>query len=87
LLQDQSYAHGKTEEWIQSISDQAQEALAPFRETFKIIIQSIIMSKHESVGFKTSSSCCWDDSKDDVCSYRWENASMRLVVTVFAVAY
>ena len=36
-------------------------------------------------GLHTASTCFWDTRSDGSCSVRWDNATMRAIVTVFAL--
>lgn len=60
-----------------------------FGASHKLIVHGVIVQQPlgEGGGFKTLSTCLWDEARDDLCSVRWENASMRVVITAYALAY
>lgn len=79
------YSHAKTQEWCSAISDEALKLLEQFKDKYKVVVNVLMMEKTDG-GFKTSSSMIWDEKKDDVVSIRYENATTRVIVTMYVLS-
>ena len=84
VLAGQTYSHGKTTSWTEAIGDGVLEALADLRR-HKLVVDVLVLEKGET-GYKLYSAVRWDDQSDDAMLVRFENDTLRAVVSVYALA-
>lgn len=76
------------EQWAESITGQLVEHYRGHKE-HKFVVHVVLLQRDEQsgVGFRTYAEALWDASKDECVSIRWENNSIRAVVTVWRIAF
>ena len=87
ILKDCSYSHSKTQQWCEEICEGIEKALHNLKDNgYKVVVNCLIMEKNEEVGFKTYSLCCFEEKKDEVLSTKFENGTIRAIVTVYVLS-
>ncbi|CAF2521947.1 unnamed protein product [Rotaria sp. Silwood2] len=84
-LGSQSYQKTKVNTWSAHIVEAILSSLARLNKPFKYIVFCVIMEKN-GAGLHTASSCLWDSTTDNSCTFRWENPTMFASISVFGVS-
>ncbi|PWA27711.1 hypothetical protein CCH79_00000401, partial [Gambusia affinis] len=85
VIGENSYKHGRVNQWTTSVVEQCLIQLSKLDKPFKFIVNCIIMQKN-GAGLQTASTCCWDNTTDGSCTVRWENDTMYVIISVFGLA-
>ncbi|KNC50704.1 dynein light chain Tctex-type 1 [Thecamonas trahens ATCC 50062] len=85
ILGPHNYHHSRVAPWCSKIVEEVLKRLADQHKPFKYVVTTIIMQKN-GAGLHTASSCYWDNSTDNSCSYKWSNSTMFCITTVFGLA-
>ncbi|EGC33579.1 hypothetical protein DICPUDRAFT_80662 [Dictyostelium purpureum] len=82
LQQGTVYQHKQVPQWTQGIIDNSLKKISELNKSYKYIVNCVIFQK-TGAGFHTASSCLWDSSNDNSCSYKFENKTMYCITSVF----
>ena len=92
-LRNESYVHSKTGEWAERIASSLSEhyrGVDAGGMRWKYIHSVVLMQREDGAsggGFKTYSEAIWDLEKDECVSHRWENQTIRAIVTVWRISF
>lgn len=78
------YAPKKVHDHTSNVVESVLKNLQQLGKPFKYTVTCIIMQKN-GAGLHTASTCYWDTKTDGSCCVRWENKTMHVIVTVFAL--
>lgn len=79
-----AYQHNKINQWTTNIIEQCLKKLTSLGKPYKYIVSSVMLQK-TGAGLHTASSCYWDTENDGSCTLRWENKTMYVIMSVFAL--
>lgn len=85
VLDSKQYNANKTNEWIESISNQIINDLKGISLNFKYIVSTTIM-QNVGAGVNYELSSYWDNTTDAAISIKYENESIIAICTVIGVA-
>eukprot|EP00792_Barthelona_sp_PAP020_P004918 TRINITY_DN240_c0_g1_i1.p1 TRINITY_DN240_c0_g1~~TRINITY_DN240_c0_g1_i1.p1 ORF type:complete len:114 (+),score=21.52 TRINITY_DN240_c0_g1_i1:40-381(+) len=84
VLAEAVYSSSKVSQYTSDLCETVLKRLTFLNKPFKYVVTATIMQK-TGTGLHTACSCYWDSTSDAPCVHRYENDSMRVVVTVFGL--
>ncbi|KAI3643319.1 hypothetical protein MP228_012874 [Amoeboaphelidium protococcarum] len=85
VLDGKKYNAGDASIWNTQIVDELLQELTATQRTFKYIVTCSLLQRSDT-GLHLIHKCFWDDSKDGVATFKYENDSVYAIVTVFSVS-
>ena len=79
------YTDSRVSYWTNAIIEACLVQLTKLQKPFKYIVTCIIYQKN-GAGLQVSSSCYWDPTLDGSTTYKIENKTMYIIVSVFGLA-
>ncbi|MES1908184.1 MAG: hypothetical protein MHM6MM_001165 [Cercozoa sp. M6MM] len=79
------YTERNVDEWTTSIIEGALRGLQLLNKPYKYVVTCVLMQKN-GAGLHSASTCYWDGSRDGSCSVSWENDTMNVMTTAFALS-
>ena len=79
------YAHVQVPQWVSEINKRTIEALLSSQRPHERLAVNTVVVRRSTAPFYSASAAYWNDATDSLVSYRWTNADIVCVVTVFAL--
>lgn len=83
--QEVTYDPKLVQQWIEDINTACLDKLQNLSQNFKFIVSTTVVQK-VGAGIHVSSTCFWEQATDGNLTFRWENATMYVIIQVFGLA-
>ncbi|CAL8094047.1 unnamed protein product [Calicophoron daubneyi] len=85
IIGNTNYTQEKAQTWAKDILAACLDQLQKLTKPYKYIVNCSIIQK-DSGGLYNASSCYWDNTRDNMCTVRWDNRFLHCIVTVYGIA-
>lgn len=83
-LQHHTYDHASVRQWADDILENSLRTLCEIFKSYKFVAQCAIVQKLGG-GMEFATVCHWDSKNDGMVIERWENESIRCIVSIYGI--